>query len=112
MSQRAWYAVAIGVVLAGIGLFALRFPVYLDDFDQWGWHINCGTGLSGDLRQALAATNGTDFVADCHTALVVRRLWTIPLIIVGTVTFFGVLLASALQSLREALPADAESTAS
>lgn len=104
MSQRAWYTVTIGFVLAGIGLFALRFPVYLDDFDQWGFQINCGTGFSGDLHQALAATNGADFVARCDTALLVRRLWTIPLIVVGTVAFFGVLLASALQSLREALP--------
>jgi hypothetical protein len=35
---------AVGVSLVMGGLFALRFPVFLGDFDQWGFHINCGSG--------------------------------------------------------------------
>jgi hypothetical protein len=37
-----------------------------------------------------------------------RRLWTIPMVVLGAVAFVGVLLASALESLREELPARAD----
>jgi hypothetical protein len=107
VSERAWYAVAGGGILVIIGLFALRFPVYLDDFDQWGWQVKCGTGFGGDFAQAAAATNATDFVDRCGTALLVRRLWTIPLVVIGLIAFFGTLLATALVSMREELAAGA-----
>jgi hypothetical protein len=107
VSQRTWYAVIGGGILVIIGLFALRFPVYLDDFDQWGWQVKCGTGFGGDLAQAAAATNASDFVERCGTALLVRRLWTIPLVVIGLIAFFGTLLTTALTSMREDLAADA-----
>jgi hypothetical protein len=97
-----------GAVMVAIGLFALRFPVYIADFDQWGWQLKCGTGLSGDLRQAAAATNGTGFPARCESALLFRRLWSIPLVVVGSLAFVGVLLANALESSRESLPTRAD----
>ena len=27
------------------GLLALNFPVFIDDFDQFGFQIKCGTGI-------------------------------------------------------------------
>jgi signal transduction histidine kinase len=93
-----------------LGLFALRFPVYISDFDQWGWQIKCGTGLVGDLRQASDATNGS-FVGSCQTALLLRRLWAVPLVVIGAAAFIGMLLATALASLHESLPAPADSDA-
>lgn len=101
MTKRAWYAVAGGGILVIIGLFALRFPVYIDDFDQWGWQVKCGSGLSADFAQAAAATNADHFVSDCETAVLLRRLWTVPLVVVGAIAFFGTLLGTALQSIRE-----------
>lgn len=106
MTARSWYVVLGGAVLVAIGLFALRFPVYLDDFDQWGWLIKCGNGFDADFLQASQATNGTGFVEGCETAVLMRRLWTVPVVVVGAVAFFGTLLTSALASVREALPVD------
>jgi hypothetical protein len=110
LSHRGWYAVIGGAVLVIVGLFALRFPVFIDDFDQWGWQIKCGTGFGADLSQAAAATNGTGFVDKCESALLLRRLWTIPMVVIGAIAFVGVLLASARESLREGLPAAADGT--
>ena len=67
----------ISAILLCIGLFALRFPVFIDDYDQWGWQVNCGTGFTADLTQATAAVGDKNFVDQCETALIVRRLWTI-----------------------------------
>jgi hypothetical protein len=36
---------AVGVLLVMGGLFALRFPVFLGDFDQWGFQM-------GGLRES------------------------------------------------------------
>jgi len=110
VSRRGWYAVVGSAILLIIGLFALRFPVFTDDFDQWGWQIKCGTGFTGNFAQAAAATNGTHFVGSCESALLLRRLWTIPLVVVGSIGFFGILLASALSSMREPIPARADLT--
>jgi hypothetical protein len=108
LSRHGWYLVIGGAVMVVIGLFALRFPVFIADFDQWGWQIKCGSGFTGDLRQAADATNGTHFVASCQSALLLRRLWAIPLVVVGALAFIGMLLATALESLHEAMPAQAD----
>lgn len=39
------------VFLAG-GLFALRFPVFIEAYDQFGWQVKCGSGFTTDLTQA------------------------------------------------------------
>jgi hypothetical protein len=55
------------------GLFALRFPVFLGDFDQWGFQINCGSGFQSALTQAVIADSaGTHFV-DRSFAIPARR---------------------------------------
>ena len=94
--------IAAAVVLA-IGLFALNFPVFLNDYDQYGWQINCGKGYWSELSQAAAAVGARDYVDECETALLQRRLWTIPLVVAGGAAVLVVLVASATASARESL---------
>ena len=92
-----------GILLLVGGLLALRFPVFLSGFDQWGFQISCGNGFGGDWTQAATADSaGTHFVDQCHAAIAVRRLWAVP------VTGAGALLLTALlirPTRREAAPA-------
>jgi hypothetical protein len=81
--HRAFYIGVVCVALIAAGLLALNFPVFLDAFDQWGFQIKCGTGYISDLSQAAAAAGAHDYVDQCETALILRRLWTIPLVVVG-----------------------------
>jgi hypothetical protein len=91
MSNRRFLVLLAGVALVVFGLLALRFPVFLPDFDQWGVQINCGSGFSNALTQASAAdSGGTHFVDQCTAAVAVRRAWAIP------VTMVGVLMVGAL----------------
>jgi hypothetical protein len=91
MSNQRLVILAVGVLLVMGGLFALRFPVFLGDVDQWGFQINCGSGFQSVLTQAVIADSaGTYFVDRCHTALAMRRGWTIAL------PASGALLVSAL----------------
>jgi hypothetical protein len=71
-----------GVLLALIGLGALWFPVYLNQFDDYGIKVSCGNGFSASLTQA-AASSGGNLVGQCDTALLVRRAWAIPAIVIG-----------------------------
>jgi hypothetical protein len=81
--HRAFYLGVLGVVLIIAGLIALNFPVFINAYDQYGFQIKCGTGYFTDLTQAAEA--GGDHAGQCETALVARRLWTIPLILVGSI---------------------------
>ncbi|WP_156622902.1 hypothetical protein [Mycobacterium sp. 1164966.3] len=84
MSTRHLLILAAGLLLLMTGLFALWMPVFLGDFDQWGFRINCGTGLRSAFSQAqIADSSGTHFVDRCGTAIAVRRAWTIPLAVSG-----------------------------
>lgn len=49
MSFRAVYIGIAGAVVLAIGLYLLSLPVYLDDFDQFGMQIPCGSGYSAHL---------------------------------------------------------------
>ena len=80
--HRAFYFGVLGVAMIAAGLLALNFPVFIDAFDQFGFQIKCGTGFFTNLTQAEAA--GVDHVGQCETAVMLRRLWTIPLIVIGT----------------------------
>ncbi|BBX05033.1 hypothetical protein BST36_24570 [Mycolicibacterium moriokaense] len=106
MQQRhhrlAYAGIAAATVLA-VGLLALNFPVFIDAFDQWGWQIKCGTGYSTDLTQAAASTGDGNYVEQCETALLMRRLWTIPLVVIAGVVLIVVSVASATTSARETL---------
>jgi hypothetical protein len=91
--HRAFYLGVIGVVLIVVGLLALNFPVFINVYDQFGFQIKCGTGFITNLTQAAEA--GGDHASQCETALLVRRLWTIPLIVVGSILLAVVVFVAA-----------------
>ncbi|WP_299557059.1 hypothetical protein [uncultured Mycolicibacterium sp.] len=97
MGARGTYLAVAGALLIGIGLFALRFPVFLDSYDQWGWQIRCGTGYGADLTQA----DHAGAAGACRSALALRRAWTVPMVAVGALTLVGVTLVAATRSARE-----------
>jgi len=99
--HRAFYiGVACAVLIVG-GLLALNFPVFLDAFDQYGFRIKCGTGYATDLSQAAAAAGEHTYVDQCETALLVRRTWAIPLVVVGAIVLALVLAMAAIVWGRE-----------
>jgi hypothetical protein len=79
VTARRIVAGAVAVALLTVGLLALRWPVYLPDFDAWGVQVKCGSGFSADLAQATFA-GATD---RCQNALAVRRMWAIPVAALG-----------------------------
>ena len=92
--HRAFYLGVLGVVLIGAGLLALNFPVFVDAYDQFGFQIKCGTGFGADLSQAAAAEGG-NYVDQCETALMLRRIWAIPMVAIGSIVLAGVVLVAA-----------------
>ncbi|MCG7608378.1 MULTISPECIES: hypothetical protein [Mycobacterium] len=101
MSFRAVYIGIAAAVVFLIGLYLLSLPVYLDDFDQFGMQIPCGSGYSAHLVQANAA--GQEYVDKCGSALATRRLWTIPIVAVGALMLIAVLFRAATSSAHETL---------
>ncbi len=100
----AYTGIAAAAVLA-VGLLALNFPVFLDAYDQWGWQIKCGTGYLTNLTQAAASIGDVNYVEKCESALLIRRMWTVPLVAIGATAGIVVLVASATSSARETLMA-------
>ena len=90
-------------VLVIIGLIALNFPVFIDVFDQFGFQVKCGTGYATDLTQAAATAGQHNYVDQCETALLMRRMWTIPLVAISALVLLAVTTASAVTSARETL---------
>jgi H+/Cl- antiporter ClcA len=101
--HRLAYSGVVCGVLVVFGLIALNFPVFLDAFDQWGFQVKCGTGYSTDLTQAAATVGEQNFVDKCETALLVRRMWAIPLVAICGLVLLAVTVASAITSARESL---------
>jgi hypothetical protein len=100
--HRLAYTGILCAVLLIVGLIALNFPVFLGDYDRFGFQIKCGTGYATDLTQAAAATAGErNFADECETALLMRRMWTIPLVAVSALVLLAVVTASAITSARE-----------
>jgi len=106
VSHRAWYIGIFGSVLLGLGLFALNFPVFLDAYDQWGWQIKCGTGYGADFSQVTAEAGDINYADQCESALMTRRLWTVPLVVVGALALLAVLVRAATTSAHESLIPD------
>ncbi len=100
--HRAFYFGVLAVALIGAGLLALNFPVFIDAYDQFGFQIKCGSGFSTNLAQAAEATGG-DHVGQCQTALLLRRLWTIPLIVIGSILLAIIVFIAATVWGREAV---------
>lgn len=88
------------VVALAAGLLALRFPVFIDAYDEFGWQVKCGSGFAADLAQASSADKKTDhaarsngvaasnatYVGRCDDALMIRRAWAIPTAALGGLT--------------------------
>lgn len=79
MSHRQLFTGAVGLILGVIGLAALWFPVYLDQFDGYGMQISCGDGLGFHL----AMTHADDAASQCGSAMLIRRMWAIPTVVIG-----------------------------
>ena len=77
--NRAFYIGVLSVILIVVGLLALNFPVFIDAYDQWGWQIKCGT------------------------ALMLRGIWAIPVVAIGSIVFAGVVLVAATVWGRESV---------
>jgi hypothetical protein len=101
MSFRAVYIGIAGAVILGVGLYLMSMTVYLDDFDRYGMQIPCGTSFSAHLIQAEAA--GSGYVDKCGSALLTRRLWTIPVVTAGALALIAVLFRAATSSAHESL---------
>jgi H+/Cl- antiporter ClcA len=101
--HRLAYTGVVCGVLVVFGLIALNFPVFLDAYDQWGFQVKCGTGYSTDLTQAAATVGEDNFVDKCETALLLRRMWAIPLVVICGLVLLAVTVASAITSARETL---------
>ncbi|WP_442791801.1 hypothetical protein [Mycolicibacterium sp. ND9-15] len=108
MSQRhhrlAYTGIIAAVVLV-VALLAMNFPVFLDSYDQYGWQIKCGTGYATDLAQAAATVGEINYVDQCETALLMRRMWTLPVAVLAGAALLAVVVASATTSARESLSA-------
>jgi hypothetical protein len=82
VSNRQLFLGIVGALLVVVGLLALWFPVYLSQYDQYGMQISCGRGFSANLSQA-ANAHRDGLVAQCGTALLLRRIWAIPTVVLG-----------------------------
>ena len=101
--HRAFYLGVLSIVLIAAGLLALNFPVFIDAYDEFGFQIKCGTGFISNLTQAAAAGGGDNYVGQCETALMVRRLWTIPLVAIGSILAAVLIFVAATVWGRESL---------
>lgn len=90
MSNRQLWLGAAAAMMVAIGLLALWFPVYLSQYDQYGMQIACGRGFSADMSHAAAAQD-TGLVAQCDTALLLRRIWAIPVAVFGWLILTGLI---------------------
>ena len=95
MTNRGLLLAATGVLFVCVGLFALNFPVHLDDYDHYGVQVGCGTGYFPNMTQSSVAdgARGTTYVAQCNAAVAFRRAWTIPLAALGSVIIAGLVVA-------------------
>ena len=100
--HRAFYLGVLSIAMIATGLIALNFPVFINAFDQFGFQIKCGTGYIANLTQAADATGG-DYVGQCETALLVRRLWTIPLVAIGSILLAVIVVVAATAWGRESV---------
>lgn len=92
MSNQRFFTLIAGGLLLTVGLLALRFPVFLPGFGQWGFQTNCGSGFQSSLTQAgIADSAGTHFVEQCHTAIAMHA-WTIPLAAAGALLLSALLV--------------------
>ena len=90
-----------GAVVLVVGLIGLLMPVSIAGPD--GQDIGCGNAIAADDSAAREADNSnpvnlpvineivphTDYVAQCQSAVSDRRMWAIPVAIVGVLLLAG-----------------------
>jgi len=64
---------------------------------------SAGRDTPPDLTQVAAAAGQHNYVDQCDTALLMRRMWTMPLVAVSAMVLVVVTAASAITSARESL---------
>lgn len=116
MVNRGPLIVFAAVVFLAGGLLALRLPVFIEAYDQFGWQVKCGSGFGTDLTQASSAekkptgqkadagaprTSGNDYVGQCNDALMTRRAWAIPAAALGGLTLTWAAAAALSHDRRE-----------
>jgi hypothetical protein len=98
------FIIAVGAVLLLVGVIWLLVPVSVSDGN--GGSIKCGNAVATDLSAARNANAQsvanipiinqfvphTDYVAQCESSVGQRRMWTIPLAVVGVLAIAGALL--------------------
>jgi hypothetical protein len=98
MSIRRLLILTTGILLLAGAVLALWLPVFLSDFDQWGSQISCGSGLQSTSTQAsIADSAGTHFADQCHTAIAMRRAWTMHLVAAGMLLLSALLVRPSRQ---------------
>lgn len=100
LTTRRLLAMIVMVTLVLVGFLGMWWPVYLSEFDQYGIQIDCGSGFLSDLAQAGRADGTGGLAGECGTALLIRRAWSIPLMVIGTV----VVIVLALRGTRVERP--------
>ena len=103
MANRGPLIVFAAVVFLAGGIFALYLPVFIDAYDQFGWQVKCGNGFTAELTQAASAA-GNNYVDQCNSALMVRRLWAIPAADLGGVTLTWQAAAAVAHDYRRSTP--------
>lgn len=91
----------VAAAMIGVGFLGLYWSTSLDDFDQWGFRITCGSGFAADYSQAGTADAAAesqqrqpDYVGQCRSAIWVRRGWTASLLSLGVALSIALLLSS------------------
>ena len=92
--HRAFYFGVLALALIVVGALALYFPVYIGAYDQFGFQIKCGTGFGTSLTQAAEASGG-DYVSQCERAVMMRRLWSIPMVAIGSILLAIIIFVAA-----------------
>ncbi|WP_186243649.1 aminopeptidase [Mycobacterium simulans] len=96
--------IAVGAVLLLAGVIGLLAPVSVPNDN--GGTVSCGNGIATDLSAARSANDKsganipifkeiiphTDFVAQCQSSVSSRRMWTVPLVVIGVVGIASALL--------------------
>lgn len=109
--------IAVGAVLLLAGVIGLLVPVTVSNGN--GGTVSCGNGIATDLSGARNANNEnganipilnqlvphTDFVAQCQSSVSSRRVWAIPLAVIGIIGIAGALVARPRQGAMSATDA-------
>lgn len=114
-----WMIVAVGAALLLAGVVGLLVPISVSD---GGGSIGCGNAVATDETAAMRATDmraarmpivqqfvpRTDYSVLCDTSVTNRRIWTVPLALLGTIGIAGALLVRKQRELALATPASSD----